>query len=219
MERGEVHRKIKAVVFDVGGVLELGGKKRQNIGIIHVSGIHESMAKKLGLSMDQYYDSIDSIYAKSMEGQVSKSILLGTLSVNLNVSKKKLESMFINAYRKVYKKNSELFSIAKRLKKEGYKIGILSDQWHLSKDALLVKKDYNIFDTKVVSCDVGIRKPNPEIYELLLKRLKLEPEEVLFIDNQEWNIVPANKMGIKTILFTTNKKLKEQLKPFGIEVK
>jgi HAD superfamily hydrolase (TIGR01509 family) len=63
-----------------------------------------------------------------------------------------------------------------------------------------------------------MRKPNISIYELTLKKLKVEPGETIFIDNQSWNIFPAHNLGMNTILYHDNKKTKEQLEEFGIKV-
>lgn len=220
MKKGEFSElKVKGIIFDIGGVLVTGGVQRLNPKRVHTSGVHQIIAKKLGITIDQYLDSIDTAYAKSIEGQISKSTLLSVLSLNLNYPKDKLEKLFIYAYRKIYKKNKKLFSLVKKLKKKGYKVAILSDQWHLSKEALVQKKDFEIFEKQVISCDVGIRKPNPEIYKMILDKLNLNAEETIFIDNQTWNLIPAHKMGIKTILFTSNKKLKEQLSRFGVYIK
>ena len=68
------------------------------------------------------------------------------------------------------------------------------------------------FDEVVVSCDVGIRKPNPKIYKMILKKLKLKGKSCIFIDNQKWNLIPAKKLGMKTILFKDNKQADEKLK-------
>lgn len=215
MKRGE---EIKAVIFDVGGVLQLGEKPRYNAREIHTSGIHERLAKKLGLTIDQYFDSIDSYYARSIEGLIDEKTLLSVISLNLNYPKNKLKKFFENSYKKIIQKNNELYKIAKKLKKKGYKIAILSDQWHLSKNSLIPEKDKKIFDEVIISCEVGLRKPNPEIYKLLLKKLGVKTKEAIFIDNQPWNIIPAHKLGLKTILFIDNKKTKEQLGKFGIKL-
>ena len=74
---------IKAVIFDIGGVLQLGNK-RPTPNRVHVSGVHEVIAKKLKISLDQYFDAIDTVYANSIEGKISKKQLLGILSSNLN---------------------------------------------------------------------------------------------------------------------------------------
>lgn len=210
--------KIKAVIFDVGGVLQIGGKTRFSKKDVHTSGVHQIIANKLKISIDQYLDSIDTYYAKSIEGQISKPTLLSVLSSNLNYSKDKLQNLYYKTYKKKYTKNIGLYSIAKRLKKQGYKIAILSDQWHLSKEALMPKKDTKIFDVIIISCDVGIRKPNTPIYQMVLDKLKLKPEETIFIDNQVWNIIPAHKLGMNTILFHDNKKTREQLKEFEVKL-
>jgi epoxide hydrolase-like predicted phosphatase len=218
-KRSVSEKSIKAIIFDVGGVLQLGGKVRKSPKEVHISGVHEIIANKLRITLDQYMDSIDSAYAKSIEGQISRNILVGILSLNLNIPKEKIIKLYHSAYKRKFKKNKALYNIARQLKKQGYKIAILSDQWHLSKDVLIPKKDQKLFDEVIISCDMGMRKPNIDIYELVLKKLNINPEESIFIDNQEWNLIPAHKMGIKTILFIDNKKTKEQLAHFGIEVK
>jgi len=111
--------KIKAVVFDVGGVLQLNKKGKSK------KGIQETFAKNFNLNLDDYLDSIDALYAKSMEGLISKKELLNSLSKNLNFSEKKIEEIYIKEYKKKFKENKELLKIAKKLKKRGFKISIL----------------------------------------------------------------------------------------------
>jgi len=204
--------EVKAVVFDVGGVLQIGAK------IFSKKGIQETLAKKFHLNVDDYLDSIDTNYAKSMEGLISKGELLKSLSKNLKFTEKKVEKIYFDVYKKKTKINSGAVRIAKRLKKKGLKVAILSDQWHLSKSPLIPKKFYKTFNSIIISCEVKVRKPNPKIYKIFLKKIKLKPEEVLFIDNRSWNLVPAKKIGIKTILFLNNKLLKKQLKEFLIRI-
>lgn len=213
-----MRKQVSTIIFDVGGVLQIGPKPRISRKDLHVSGVHEIIAKKLKISLDQYFDSIDSYYVKSIEGQISKKKLLSAISSNLSCSAKKLEKLYLKIYRKKYHKNKGLFKIVKQLKKKGYRIAILSDQWHLSKEALIPKKDQKIFEKTIISCEVGMRKPGKEIYDLILERLKISPGESIFIDNQPWNIFTASKLGMKTILFIDNKKTKKQLSEFGIKL-
>ena len=102
--------------------------------------------------------------------------------------------------------NKELLDYAEKIEKQKIKIAILSDMWHLSKDTLIIKKFYKIFNPVIISCDVGMRKPNKEIYTLILRKLHTNPEETIFIDDREWNIKSAKEIGIKTILIEDNKK-------------
>lgn len=199
--------EIKAIIFDIGGVLQVGQKQRKKPCQKHASGVHEEIAEKLGIDIDQYFDSIDTYYAKSIEGKITKKQLLKRISKNLEVSEKKIEKLYYKAYKKKFKINKQLFKQALKLKKQGYKIGILSDQWHLSRKAHIPPILEKNFNPVIVSCDIGIRKPNLEIYKFILKQLNLKPSETIFIDNQKWNIEPAKKLKMKTILFKDNEQL------------
>lgn len=210
---------VKAIVFDVGGVLALGVFSTTPKRGHHMLGVHEYISKKLKMSLDQWLDAIDTNYALSIEGKISEEKTLDIISKNTKTSKKKLKKIIVLSYKKNFKQNKPLYDFAFKLKKQGYKIGILSDQWPFSKEALILKKYTKKFDSVIVSCDVGMRKPNPKIYKFLLKKLKLPAKQVLFIDNQEWNIKPADKIGMKTILFKNNSQLFNQLEKFGVNYK
>jgi HAD superfamily hydrolase (TIGR01509 family) len=60
---------------------------------------------------------------------------------------------------------------------------------------------YDNFDGEVVSCEEGVVKPMPEIYDILLCRYNLLPEETIFIDDREENVVAAQEKGITTFHF------------------
>jgi epoxide hydrolase-like predicted phosphatase len=208
--------EIKAVIFDVGGVLQLGQQQRKFQKQIHASGVHETVAKKLKKRMDQYFDSIDTYYALSIEGKITKKKLLKNLARNLESTEKKIEKLYFKAYAKEFKFNKQLYKFAKKLKKQGYRIAVLSDQWHLSEKAHLPEKYFKHFNPLVVSCFVGTRKPGSKIYKLMLKKLKLPAKQTVFIDNQKWNLLPAKKLGMKTILFKDNEQCFAELKELGI---
>lgn len=209
--------KIKAVIFDVGGVLEIGESLKTHKN--HSSfNVHEYIAKKFKISIDQWFDSIDTTYALSIEGKISKEKTLLVISKNLGTNPRKLEKIIIKAYRRNFKHNRKLYRFAFKLKKRGHKIAILSDQWPISKEALIKKRYSKKFDVLVISCDVGVRKPNPKIYKLVLNKLNLNADETVFIDNQIWNIKPAKKLGMKVILFKDNEQTIKNLQKLGVEI-
>jgi HAD superfamily hydrolase (TIGR01509 family) len=59
----------------------------------------------------------------------------------------------------------------------------------------------SLFDVIVISGEVGMVKPNQDIYLYTLEKLNVKPEEVFFIDDSQKNIEAANALGMKTILF------------------
>lgn len=197
--------KLKVIVFDVEGVLQIAKNKVYQKKLHTNLGVHEAVLKKLKLSVDTYFDYLDTDYSLSIEGKITKSKLMKSLSKKFNYPEKKLEKLYLKAYIKKYKANKFLISFAKTLRKKGLKVAILSDQWHLSSPSLIPKSFSKIFNPIITSCEEGTRKPDIKIYKLLLKKLKVKPKEVLFIDDRPWNLPPAEKLGIKTILFLDNK--------------
>lgn len=90
------------------------------------------------------------------------------------------------------------------LKTAGYKLYVLSNMSREFIDFLRKQKVYENFDGDVVSCEVGIVKPMPEIYDLLLKRFDLDPAETIFIDDRKENVDAAVAKGITTFHFDRN---------------
>lgn len=61
------------------------------------------------------------------------------------------------------------------------------------------------FETVVVSGDLGYRKPDPRIFSLAFKRMRLTPEEVLFVGNDMYrDVYGAQQAGMKAVYFATN---------------
>lgn len=90
------------------------------------------------------------------------------------------------------------------LKAAGYKLYVLSNMSREFIDFLRKQKVYENFDGDVVSCEVGIVKPMPEIYDLLLERFNLDPAETIFIDDRKENVDAAAAKGIATFHFDRN---------------
>jgi putative hydrolase of the HAD superfamily len=96
--------------------------------------------------------------------------------------------------------NNDTMEIGKLLKKNGYNIYILSNMAKATFEYFSSKYDFfDIIDGAVVSGYEGIKKPEHKIFELLLERYSLVPDECLLIDDDDTNrtIEVANDMGIK----------------------
>ena len=97
--------------------------------------------------------------------------------------------------------NQELLSYAESLKPE-YEIGLLSNAWVDSRNKLgLLFHFIDIFDIALFSAEEKVRKPEEEFFRLMLNKLKVRPDESIFIDDFVENIEGANKIGMNTILF------------------
>jgi 2-haloacid dehalogenase len=70
---------------------------------------------------------------------------------------------------------------------------------------------FNLFDEILLSGEVKLIKPEPEIFELFLQRIGRPAGECLFIDDSEPNIVTAGKLGFDTVHFISPEHLKSEL--------
>lgn len=71
-------------------------------------------------------------------------------------------------------------------------------------------------DGGVISYEIHKIKPEPEIYEELLRRYHLVPEECVFLDDLPRNLAGAEKFGLRTVLFTGPSDALEKLKELGV---
>lgn len=72
------------------------------------------------------------------------------------------------------------------------------------------------FDGRVVSGEEMTRKPYKDIYNIILSRFNMVPEQTLFIDDNLKNIIAAKELGIHSIHFQSSEQLKEELINYGI---
>ncbi len=111
----------------------------------------------------------------------------------------------------------DVVELLKELKSMGYSIYFLSNYQLLAYEHVL--KEYPIFDYfdgGVFSFKEKLLKPEPAIYENLIKLYKIEPGESIFIDDTIENIEGALKQGFKAILFTNLLELREKLVKYSV---
>ena len=78
----------------------------------------------------------------------------------------------------------------------GTPTGLLSNSWG---DALAYDGLHDLFDGWVISSEVGLRKPDPAVYELAADRIGLPPASCVFVDDLPGNLKPARALGMATI--------------------
>ena len=76
----------------------------------------------------------------------------------------------------------------------------------------------SLFDHQTFSAEVGLVKPDPGIYRHSLAGLGVEPEEALFVDDRESNIVGARAVGMFAIQFHSPAQLRDDLTKLGFPV-
>lgn len=96
--------------------------------------------------------------------------------------------------------NNQLFDFIEQ-KKPNFKIGFLSNAGRDRTVELFGEDRMKLFDQVVLSYQVGVVKPQPEIYQIMLERLNLSPNECIFVDDQMDYCLGARALGINTVHF------------------
>ncbi len=108
-------------------------------------------------------------------------------------------------------KNEAMFDLIRQLKPD-YKIGILSNiagNWITT--GLLTPEELPLFDTIVMSHEVGMVKPDPRIFILTCERLRVTPDEALMIDGRDAYAEAARAAGLQGITYEGMRSFKAQL--------
>ncbi len=84
-----------------------------------------------------------------------------------------------------------------RARQAGIRTGLVSNSWGTRRyDRAMLSQ---LFDGVVISGEVGIRKPAPEIYELGAERIGLATSDCVFVDDLPFNLEPAGELGMATV--------------------
>lgn len=79
----------------------------------------------------------------------------------------------------------------------GIATGLISNSWGLG---IYERAPVDLFDVAVISGEVGLHKPQPEIYELACERLEVEPADAVFVDDLRENCAGAEAIGMTAVL-------------------
>jgi epoxide hydrolase-like predicted phosphatase len=207
---GNVMSGIKNIIFDLGGVIiDLDIKATANafekLGIVDFDKVYSK------LSQSSLVDQFD-------KGLINENYFFNTIKnqFELKVPLHDLEKAWNAMLLDFPKHRME----ALKKYKEKYRTFLLSNtneahirEFHRTLHENIGVRDLEGFFEKVYySCRVGMRKPDKEIFELVLKQNKLDPKETLFIDDTIHHVEGAKRLGIKTILLGKGEEFDEVLK-------
>lgn len=96
--------------------------------------------------------------------------------------------------------DDEMLDAVREIRGAGIRTGLISNSWGTRRyDAALLDE---LFDGVVISGQVGMRKPTPEIYALGAQSIGLEPPACVFVDDLPFNLPPAAELGMGTVHHT-----------------
>lgn len=133
-----------------------------------------------------------------------------------------LTQVFLKEWYKTQPMNRDIIEIAKELKKNGYKLFVLSNMAKLTYEYFKDDEFFSLCTGIIISAQEHLKKPDERVYKLLLDRYNLVAEECLFIDDDDSgkNYEAANKIGIKgrRIIPNQAKDVKKLLSEFKVSI-
>lgn len=93
-----------------------------------------------------------------------------------------------------------------------YKTGLISNAWGDLRDYIVREKFADAFDKLIISAEVGVMKPDAQIFQIALEQFGVSPKEAVFVDDFPVNIAGCEKVGIKGIHFKDPETALQQLK-------
>ena len=122
-----------------------------------------------------------------------------------------MKNELLNLY-KVLSPFPEVPEVLKKLKEKNYKLGILSNGTPSLLNELVKSNDLdNIFDDIFSIEEVGIYKPDSKVYDMPIKKYKIQKEEVAFLSANTWDVSGGGNYGYSSIWVNRNNNIFDNL--------
>lgn len=186
---------IKTVIFDFFGVLRTDGYKAW---LTHQSIPHEGayydLSRRSDLALlndEEFFQELSELVGREVtEDEMDQSTAIYT----------------------------DVVAIAEKVG-EKYSTGLLSNAPGEYLRGILVDNDLErLFETIVISSEIGMVKPDRNIFEYILDKMDAVAQETIFIDDSPLNVEGAKAVGINAIRFESPEQLRKDLATFGVEV-
>jgi len=186
---------IRAVVFDIGGVLEYTPP----------TGMTEKWEQGLGLQPGELHDRLGGVWASGNVGAISEQQVHTRIGELLELDEARVHAFMADVWAEYLGTlNAELAQYFSRLRPR-YRTAMLSNSFVGARCKEQERYGFgDMTDLIVYSHELGMSKPDPRIYEVTCERLGVQPAEAIFLDDVEEMVSGAEQVGMRAILFGDN---------------
>lgn len=208
---GSASSKIRAVILDYGEVMCVKPKE-ENLS---------RMAKLFGIEPAVFFDRYIPSRGPYDQGVVSPEEYWKGFAAEMGVATDeatvaRLREWDTEMWGDV---SGEMTDWLARLDEAGFRTALLSNMQNDM--AAYARRNFDWLkhiDAQILSCEVGMIKPDPAIFHLTAERMGVRPEQALLVDDREANIESARKTGMAGIRFQNIGQLREELEAMGFDV-
>jgi epoxide hydrolase-like predicted phosphatase len=187
---------VRAVFFDVGGVLQIAPPLRD-------FRLFADWEARLGLRPDEIRSRSASVWADGRIGRLSEAQVSSALARCLAWSEDQVTAFMADYWAEYLgSPNDDLIRYFRGLRPR-YRTGIISNSFAGARER--EQAAYQLSDSAdliVYSHETGICKPDHRIYRLACERLGVRPEEAVFLDDQEACVTAARDIGMHAVAYT-----------------
>lgn len=186
---------IRAIVFDIGGVLE----------ITPSLGIDEQWERKLNLKRGELNQLLVDVWRGGSLGTISIEKVHERIGEIMSWDGTQVNEYMDDIWREYLGTlNVELADYFRNLRPK-YKTAIISNSFVGAREREAQHYQFDsICDFILYSHEVGLRKPDPQIFQMACEQLSLQPHEIIFVDDHKDVYVSAEEMGMHCIEFKDN---------------
>lgn len=183
---------IRAVVFDIGGVLE----------ITPDLGLMEKWEQRLHLKPGELNEQMGSLWNDGSLGKCTLEDVVRGLREHLGMEQVQIDDFLHDLWTEYLgQPNTELIDYFRGLRLH-YQTALLSNSFVGAREKEQERYQFEeLVDLIIYSHEVGIAKPDRRIFEMTCERLGVQPAEMIFLDDHERALVAARQLGIHAILF------------------
>ena len=194
---------MKAVLFDFGGTIDTDGvhwsEKFWEYYERFKVPVKKSDFERAFVATEKQLGDVPVLKQATFYETLRKQFKLQFKLLKLDSKDERVQSMLDLCYKDV---DTTIHKAKKLIEKlaERYRLGIVSNFYGNLETVCQEFELYSYFTTVIDSVVVGLRKPDPAIWSLALKKLDVKPENAYVVgDSYERDIVPSKQLGCRTI--------------------
>ncbi len=193
---------IRAVVFDIGGVLEI----TPGLGLTRV------WETRLGLAAGELDRRLSDVWAAGSIGAITLDDVHRAVRDRLGLDEWQLAAFMTGLWREYLgTANTELIEYARQLRPR-YRTGIVSNSFVGAREREQAAYGFeDLVDQVVYSHEAGMSKPDPRLYALVCARLGVRPEETVFLDDADQHVAGARQAGLHAVCYRDNNQAIEEI--------